>query len=110
MRLLLLVAVFVAFTAYTLFVMVGHGFLGFLALAEREPWALQLLVDLLVMLTLFATWIWRDARERKLPAWPYMILTVLGGSMGALVYLLHREIAARRTLKASGDDAVTHSR
>ncbi len=96
MRLFILVVLFVAFTAYTLFVMAGHGILGFVELALREPWGLQLFLDLLLMLALFSTWIWGDAKSRNLPSWPYMILSLLMGSMGALVYLLHREIAARR--------------
>jgi hypothetical protein len=90
------VVAFVTFTAYTLSVMHGHGVVGFLTLAAREPWALQLLIDLLVMLALFAIGVWRDARERGLPRWPCVVLTLVMGSMGALIDLVHREIASRR--------------
>jgi hypothetical protein len=99
MRLAAVVFVFIVFSAYTLFVMAGHGVTGFLSLAAREPWALQVFIDLLVMLALFSLWIFRDAKERKLPGWPYMILTMVGGSMGALAYLVHREFAAWRSAR-----------
>ncbi len=105
MRLFAVLVVFAVFTAYTVSVMIGHGIFGFLTLAWQEPWALQLLLDLLLMLGLFSLWVLRDARARGLPAWPYAILALTMGSMGALAYLVHREIARRRT--GSGP-AITH--
>jgi hypothetical protein len=91
MRLLVAVSAWFIFTAYTCTVMAGHGVLGFALLAGREPWGLQLLLDLLLMMGLFALWIRHDARLHRLPAWPYMVLAVVGGSSGALAYLVHRE-------------------
>lgn len=102
LRIALLLLVFAAFTAYTVSVMVGHGVVGFVLLAGREPWALQLLLDLLLMLALFAGWTLRDARARGLPAWPYAILVLVMGSMGALAYLVHRELAGRRRAPVTG--------
>jgi hypothetical protein len=96
MRLFTLVSVFVVFTSYTLWVMAGHGVLGFVTLAAREPWALQLLLDLLLMLVLFSWWVASDAKERNLPSWLYVIVVPVMGSMGALAYLVHREIAGRK--------------
>lgn len=96
MRLFVVTAAFVAFTAYTLYVMAGHGVVGFITLAAREPWALQLFLDLLLVLGLFSVWVLRDAKERNLPGWLYVALTMSMGSMGALAYLVHREFAARR--------------
>jgi hypothetical protein len=34
----------------------------------------------------------RDARERGLNPWPFVILTVLAGSFGPLLYLVLREV------------------
>jgi protein-S-isoprenylcysteine O-methyltransferase Ste14 len=96
MRLFLTLSGWIAFTAYTMTVMAGQGVLGFVVLAQREPWAMQMLLDLLVMLGLFAAWIRHDARWHRLPAWAYMLLTVAAGSMGALAYLVHRELVRRR--------------
>ncbi|MBX7096861.1 MAG: hypothetical protein K1X89_04030 [Myxococcaceae bacterium] len=95
MRLFLVVAVLVGFSAYTLGVMWSHGgVLGFLELAGREPWGLQVFLDLCLMLTLFGAWLWRDARTHGLSPWPYLALLSLG-SPGALISLVRRELAVR---------------
>ncbi len=95
MRILFLLAILVGFSAYTLGVMVGHGGpLGFLAHARDEPWGLQLLLDLCLMLTLFGVWMWRDARAHGITVWPFLALLALG-SPGPLLYLLRRELKLR---------------
>ena len=95
MRLLALVVILVGFSAYTLSVMFTHGgVLGFLELASREPWGLQVFLDLCLVLTLFGAWLWRDARTLGLSPWPYLALLSLG-SPGALIYLVRRELLLR---------------
>ena len=96
MRLVALVVAFVAFTAYTVTVMVDDGVLGFLTLAARRPWAMQMLLDLGIMLTLFSIWLRHDSRSLGLPTWPYIVLALTMGSMGVLTYLIHREVRIRR--------------
>jgi hypothetical protein len=91
-RLVLLLAVFAAFTVYSLAVVAGHGYVGFLTLAAREPWAMQMLIDLVIALGLFLIWGSRDARAVGLPFLPFAAATVLLGSIGALAYLVAREL------------------
>jgi hypothetical protein len=85
---------FVLFGGYTLWVMSQDGVLGFLPLAGREPWALQMLLDLFIMLGLFAVWLVPDARALGLNPWPYVLLTLTMGSPGALFYLVRRGFRA----------------
>jgi hypothetical protein len=68
MKRMVLVVTLLAFTAYSLMVVVQHGYSGFLTLATREPWAMQMLLDLTISLCLVGTWIWRDARAQGIPA------------------------------------------
>ncbi|MBA3820558.1 MAG: DUF2834 domain-containing protein, partial [Deltaproteobacteria bacterium] len=76
-------AVFLAgFVAYLLWVASGHGLTGFLSLAMREPWAMHLLVDLLVACTFGLRWVFADARPRGISPWPFVVLTVTCGSVG----------------------------
>lgn len=56
-------------------------------------------VDLVIALLLFATWMRDDAASEGLPFWPYFLVILLAGSIGALAYLVHR--GAHR-LRASG--------
>jgi hypothetical protein len=86
--LFLLVAVL--FTAYSTLVVVEHGYTGFLQLAWREPWALQMLIDLSIALTIVSSLLVVDARRRKRAAWPWVLVTVLLGSVGPLWYLALR--------------------
>jgi hypothetical protein len=90
------------FGGYTLWVMGQDGVLGFLPLAGREPWALQVLLDLVMMLGLFVAWMLPDARAHGIPGWPYALLALTVGSPGALVYLVHRGLVRARS-QAAGE-------
>lgn len=87
---ILIAVVWVVFTAFSLPIALEHGFFGFLTLSAREPWALQMLLDLLIALSLFAGFVIKDAKEKGLRAWPWLIAMFLLGSIGALPYLLYR--------------------
>lgn len=96
MRLAVLVALFVSFCAYSLFVASVEGPIGFLTLAMREKWGMQILLDLAISLTVAWTWLRHDAKDRGIAAWPYQLATVLLGSIGVLAYLIHREVAGKK--------------
>ncbi len=93
----ILLAALIAFTVYTLGVVVDHGYTGFLTLALAEPWGGQMFVDLVIALTLFFVWMLRDAREQDIRAWPYAALLITTGSIGALAYLVHRTAKSMRS-------------
>lgn len=91
-QLAILLVVLAAFGLYTAGVVVEAGYTGFLTLAWNDPWGGQMFVDLVIALALFLTWMLRDAREREIPALPYVLLTLTTGSIGALAYLVHRTL------------------
>ena len=93
MRLPLLLTVLIGFTAWSGVLVHDRPFFEFLTLAGREPWHQQVLLDLVISLSLFLSWARRDAAARGLPYLPYLLLTLLLGSIGALSYLVHRELA-----------------
>lgn len=72
-----------------------EGFFGFLHVAARERWALQILCDLAIALVLFTPVMVRDARARGIAAWPFVIMTIVLGSIGLLAYFVVRELKAR---------------
>jgi hypothetical protein len=94
-RVAILLLVAIAFTAYTGIIVADQGYLGFLTVARREPWAMQMLLDLTIVLVLFLFWAYGDARQRGLPYWPFAVATVALGSIGALGYLIARSIKTR---------------
>jgi hypothetical protein len=96
--------VLVVFTVFSVEVALKGGPLGFVTLAAREPWALQLFLDLAISMFFVGSWIRRDAKARGLPWLPYLISLPFVGSIGALAYLVHRSVAARPegTLASNG--------
>lgn len=96
MRLVIVVVVFVAFSAWSGTIAVSHGLLGAFTLAAREPWAAQLFVDLFLSLFVLWSFMRHDAKERGIPALPYMLATAAVGSIGVFAYLIHRELVGRR--------------
>lgn len=96
MKRFLLALVLVPFTVFSLGVVFRQGFFGFLTLAWHEPWGMQIFLDLCIALFLVSSWIRKDARERGIPSLPYLLAIPFLGSIGALAYLVHREVAAKR--------------
>lgn len=94
-RLVLLLVVFVPFAVFSGGVIAAEGFAGLFGLARRENWGLQMLLDLGIFYTLFCMWLVPDARARGISPWPYVLATLSLGSLGALPYLIHRELRAR---------------
>lgn len=88
-------AVLAAFGAFSLWVVYGYGYTGFLTLAGKEPWALQLLLDLVIAASFAIGWMRADARKRGITAWPYIAVTLFGGSIGLLAYVVRRGLGTR---------------
>ena len=86
--------VLAGFGAYSLWVVAGFGFTGFLSLAGREPWGLQMLLDLVISCSFAIGWMTGDARRRNITAWPYVVTVVLLGSIGLLAYAVRRGFRA----------------
>lgn len=92
-RALVATLILAAFGTYSLWVVAGHGYTGFLSLAGREPWALQMLLDLVIACSFGIGWMRRDARPRGIAIWPFAIATVALGSIGLLGYVVWRGFA-----------------
>ena len=82
--------VLAVFGAFSLWVVVTHGYFGFIEVARREPWALQMLIDLVIALSVAVGWMIGDARMRRIATWPYVVATVALGSIGILAYCVRR--------------------
>lgn len=91
-----LILVAVLFTAYSTMVAVDHGYTGFISLALREAWGMQMLLDLCISLTMVTSLLVVDARRRKRAAWPWVVITALLGSVGPLWYLVLRTPTASK--------------
>jgi hypothetical protein len=90
---LLLGLVLADFLALTGWAIHHHGYVGLFEAAVATPAGIQVGIDLVIALSLFTVWMWRDARERGIAVFPFVVLTATLGSIGALAYLLRRELA-----------------
>ena len=82
----LVAAVLVAFTAYTVWVVADHGLGGFFGWVFYNTATTQVFFDLCISLTLAMLAVTADARARGKASWPYWVLALLTGSIGALAY------------------------
>jgi hypothetical protein len=97
-RLVALVVVFLAFSLYTVEVVLTQGFAPLTELCLSFGWGSQMMVDLVIGLLAFTAFAWPDAKRRGISFAPYLLATILLGSIGVLAYLIHRElVAVRRT-------------
>jgi len=95
-RQILLSVVLVAFGGQTAYVFYQQG-LGWIPELFATPLSITLFADLVISLSLICIWMVADARQRGRSAWGYLVLTLLAGSIGPLLYLIRRE---GRTLEA----------
>jgi len=87
-RRLLAAIVLLPFAAFSTWVVWRHGYFGFLSLARAEPWALQMLLDLVIACSIAIGWMRADARKHGVNVVPYVIATIALGSIGPLAYLV----------------------
>lgn len=94
-RIPLALVVFVVFTVYSLIVVANHGLSGLIDTHAEGGWAIQILLDLVLALTMFWVVAAPDARARGINFWPYLVLTPLLGSIAPLAYFVHRSLRRR---------------
>jgi len=87
-RRIVLGIVFADFTTLTAYTIWREGFAGSLALVFANVATTTLFVDASIALSLFALWMWEDARAQGRRWLPYALLTLGFGSVGPLLYLL----------------------
>lgn len=93
-RTLLLTFVLADFAALSFYVMYQVGYFGIWQAGFASAGSLQILVDLVIVCVLASLWLVQDARRNGLNPWPFVAITLAGGSFGPLLYLLRRELKA----------------
>jgi hypothetical protein len=71
-----------------------HGYWGIIAPHFQSFGGGQVLADLVIALTLVMVWMWHDARAAGRNPWPWIVATLVVGSLSPLLYLLTRKPAA----------------
>ena len=95
-RFVLLLILTAAFMTISTIAVYEHGYLALWRLPFETSGTLQLFSDLTVSILLVTSWMVRDSRTSGVPVLPYLLVTLASGSLGPLLYLLHRESRTRR--------------
>ncbi|MBY0502511.1 MAG: DUF2834 domain-containing protein [Bryobacteraceae bacterium] len=90
-KLIALFLVTLAFGVLTTLALLEGGVWGIIAPHFRSWGGAQVFTDLVILAVLTCVWMVHDARRHRLAAWPFVLLTLLAGSFGPLVYLCFRE-------------------
>jgi hypothetical protein len=91
----ILMLVLIAFSALTVEALLQHGYWGIFEPHFQSFGGAQVFADLVIALSLFMAWMWRDAKAHGRNPWPWLALTLATGSFGPLLYLLGRKPAAK---------------
>ncbi len=94
-RLFVLIVVTAAFGVLTTIALVDVGYWGIIEPHFKSWGAAQVFWDLVIVAVLAVIWVVRDARARGANPWPFVLLTLVGGSFGPLLYLIVRELRPR---------------
>ncbi len=85
--------VLIAFLASTANVLYEHSYLGFFQIASTNSATQLMLFDLTVALSLVAIWMVSDARRNGKSFVPHLVITLLFGVAGPLLYLVTRPLS-----------------
>ncbi|PKL16831.1 MAG: DUF2834 domain-containing protein [Spirochaetae bacterium HGW-Spirochaetae-5] len=91
MQRIILIITLIGFLALTAVAVWFHGVWGIFEPHFKSFGAAQVFVDLIIALVLFMVWMWRDAKSTGRNPWPWIILTMLTGSIAPLIYLITRK-------------------
>ncbi len=84
----LCLALLIPFTALTVYAVSQVGFFGIFEYQLHSPAGWQVIVDLIIACALILVWMFSDAKKHGRNVWPYVVVTLVAGSFGPLLYLL----------------------
>jgi Terpene cyclase DEP1 len=107
---LFVLVVLIAFSALTTVALWRHGYWGIIEPHFQSAGGAQVFTDLVIALSLVVIWMWRDAKAAGRNPWPWIVLTLVVGSIGPLLYLCVRGTTAESLLGKKTPNAVSTAR
>ena len=96
-----LVRVLIPFSALNAAALWQVGYMGLFTQQLANYGLQQILADLVIAVFLCMYWMWHDAKKSRRNPWPWMLLSLLAGSFGPLLYLITRK-AETNSAQAGG--------
>ena len=88
---LLAILILIPFTVLSAYALWDVGYLGIWDYQRHSSAGWQVIVDLVIAIALILVWLVPDARKAGKNPWPWVILTLVTGSFGPLLYLIFRK-------------------
>jgi uncharacterized membrane protein len=88
MQRIVLTIVLVLFGALTAVALWQQGYLNLFTQQFQNFSTAQVIIDLFIAVTLAMVWMWHDAKATGRNVWPWLVLSLVAGSFGPLLYLL----------------------
>jgi len=83
-----LILALIALGAVTAVALWMEGLAGILKAIAQSYGSMQIFTDLMIALTLVMVWMWRDAKNTGRNIWPWIVITLVAGSFGPLLYFI----------------------
>lgn len=93
---LLAILILIPFTVLSAYALWDVGYIGIWDYQRHSSAGLQVIVDLVIAMVLILVWLVPDARKAGKNPWPWVVLTVVTGSFGPLIYLIFRKSSAEK--------------
>jgi hypothetical protein len=84
----LAIVILIPFTLLTVYAIAEVGYIGIFDYHRHSPAGWQVITDLVIALVLLLTWLVPEARRTGRNPWPWVVITLLAGSFGPLLYLV----------------------
>ena len=88
---LLAILILIPFTVLSAYALWDVGYIGILDYHRHSSAGWQVIVDLVIAVALILVWLVPDARKAGKNPWPWVLLTLVTGSFGPLLYLIFRK-------------------
>ena len=90
-KIILLTLALVGFSTYSAIVVYQFGYIGVWKAGFTNLATMQILIDLFIGCFIICSWMIGDARARGKTIWPWLVGTLLLGTIAPLLYLWLRE-------------------
>jgi Terpene cyclase DEP1 len=84
----LLILALIALAVITALALWQDGLVGIFVAIVHSYASMQIFTDLVIALTFVMVWMWRDAKNTSRNVWPWIVLTLVAGSFGPLLYFI----------------------
>ena len=85
-RKLFSIVILIPFTAVSVYALMQQGYMGIWNVLISSPAGWQVFFDLVIALLLVFTWMIPEAQRSGRNPWPWVVITLLAGSFGPLLY------------------------